>query len=200
MPRFVIASSNGGKLREMGEILAGSNFEFVPQSAFAVPEVAETGVSFVENALIKARHASLHTGLPAISDDSGLAVDALEGAPGICSARYAGPQASDRDNLEKLLGALRGVPKEARRARFHCVMTLVRHPVDPVPLIFHGVWEGEISKEPHGDNGFGYDPIFQVAGFDCTAAELEPKMKNRLSHRAQVLNMLAATLRAQYHE
>lgn len=197
MPRFVLATSNQGKLREITEILEGSSLEVVPQSAYAVPDVEETGASFVENALIKARNASLSAGLPAIADDSGLVVDALGGAPGIHSARYAGARATDRGNLEKLLEAVSAVPQGGRQARFYCLMTFLRHPEDPAPLICQGVWEGTIISEPRGENGFGYDPIFLVAGSECTAAELDSKTKNRLSHRGQAMELLAAQLKSE---
>ena len=197
MPRLVLATSNVGKLREISEILEDTSFEVAPQSAYDVSDVEETGSSFVENALIKARNASLTSGLPAIADDSGLVVDALGGAPGIRSARYAGPGATDQENLEKLLRAVTEVPPARRQARFYCLMTFLRHPEDPVPLICQGVWEGTIVSNPRGENGFGYDPVFLVPGHDRTAAELDSKTKNRLSHRGQALTKLAARLKAE---
>lgn len=194
--KMVLASNNPGKLREMQQLLAASAFDVVPQSAFAVGEVAETGLSFVENALIKARFVAESTGLPALADDSGLEVDFLEGAPGIYSARYAGQQASDEDNVEKLLAALEGVPEAYRRARFQCVIVYLRHAVDPTPLIAQGTWEGAILTEPQGHNGFGYDPVFYVPEHQCSAAELSAEQKNRLSHRGQALNQLLRQLAA----
>ena len=194
MRRIVLATNNPGKVREFAAVLAGFALEIVPQSAFNVPEVEETGLTFVENALLKARNAALHTGLPALADDSGLAVDALGGAPGIYSARYAGPGAGDRANIDKLLAELRGVPAEQRTARFVCVLALLHHADDPTPLICQGSWEGVILTEPRGANGFGYDPVFLVPGENRTAAELEPAVKNRLSHRGQALAQLAQAL------
>ena len=190
MKKIVLASNNPGKVREFNVLLAGHDIEVVPQSAFEVPEAEETGLTFVENALLKARNAAHHTGLPAIADDSGLEVDALKGAPGIRSARYAGPGASDAENVEKLLAALRGVPETERTARFQCLLVLLRHEADPTPLICQGTWEGRILEAPRGDNGFGYDPVFLVPTHDCSAAELSPDEKNRISHRGQALRCL----------
>ena len=167
----------------------------MPQSEFSVPDIEETGLTFVENALLKARNAAELTGLPAIADDSGLEVDALNGAPGIYSARYAGKGASDRDNLEKLLQAIKDVDDEHRGARFQCVMVYLRHAKDPTPRIFQGTWEGSILHEPRGDGGFGYDPVFFVAEKQCSSAELAPEVKNSLSHRGQALRKLIASLR-----
>ena len=194
MKQIVLATGNMGKVREINELLAGHDMEVVPQSAFAVSEAEETGLTFVENALIKARNAALHTGLPAIADDSGLEVDALLGAPGIYSSRYAGVGASDRDNLEKLLAELADLPDERRTARFQCLMVRLRHAQDPTPLICQGTWEGRILFAPRGDNGFGYDPVFYVPTHDCSSAELPPEVKNRLSHRGQALRKLLAGL------
>jgi XTP/dITP diphosphohydrolase len=197
MPRrIVLASNNAGKVREFNQLLAGSEFEVVPQSEFNVEEVEETGLSFVENALLKARNAALHTGLPAIADDSGIEVDALHGAPGIYSARFAGAGASDQQNLEKLLHALQGVPDARRGARFQCLMVYLRHAADPTPRIFQGTWEGRILHAPQGSNGFGYDPVFYVPEEHCSSAELPPHTKNRLSHRGQALQQLIAALAA----
>ena len=195
--RIVLATGNPGKVREMGEILAPFGLEIVPQSRFQVPEAEETGLTFVENALIKARNAAAHTGLPAIADDSGLEVDALKGAPGIYSSRYAGANASDRDNLEKLLADLGDLPEAQRTARFQCLMVYMRHAEDPTPLICQGTWEGRILFEPRGENGFGYDPVFYVPSHDCSSAQLSKEVKNRLSHRGQALRQLAETL--QHH-
>lgn len=190
MRKIVLATANPGKLRELQAVLAGLDFEIVPQSAFGVPEVEETGLTFIENALLKARNAALYTGLPALADDSGLAVDALGGVPGIYSARYAGAGAGDRANIGKLLAELEGVPAERRTARFVCVLALLHHPADPTPLICQGSWEGTILTEPRGEGGFGYDPIFFVPGEQRTAAELEPAVKNQISHRGQALVLL----------
>jgi XTP/dITP diphosphohydrolase len=159
-PRVVLASGNAGKVREFNQLLAGAHVEVLPQSSFGVPEAEETGLTFVENAILKARNAARHTGLPAIADDSGIEVDALNGAPGIYSARYAGAGASDEENLYKLLSALEGLPDEQRGARFQCVIAYLRHAEDPTPLICQGTWEGRILAAPRGANGFGYDPVF----------------------------------------
>ncbi|MFA7096952.1 MAG: XTP/dITP diphosphatase [Gammaproteobacteria bacterium] len=195
MKRIVLASGNRGKVREFNELLAGLDLEVVPQSEFGVPDAAETGLSFVENAIIKARNAAQHTGLPALADDSGLEVDALHGAPGIHSARYAGPGASDRENLDKLLAELKDIPDTQRSARFQCVIVLLRHAADPTPIICQGTWEGRILHAPRGANGFGYDPVFYVPTHDCSAAELPSEVKNRLSHRGQALAKLLGILR-----
>lgn len=195
MRKIVLATGNPGKVREFNAVLTGLEVEIVPQSAFAVPEVEETGLSFVENALLKARNAARHTGLPALADDSGLVVDALEGAPGIYSARYAGPEADDRANIAKLLAELGEIPAEWRGARFHCALALLRHAADPMPLICQASWEGLITFEPYGDGGFGYDPVFLVPSEAQTAAELDPAVKNRLSHRGQALAQLAQALK-----
>jgi len=194
--RIVLASNNPGKVREINQLLAGAHIQVVPQREYGVSEVAETGLSFVENALIKARHASLHSGLAAIADDSGLEVDALEGAPGIYSARFAGPEASDQDNNAKLLAALGDLPEEARGARFQCVLVYLRHPRDPTPIICQGTWEGRILQVPRGDNGFGYDPLFFVPTHGRSSAELDPATKNHLSHRGQALRRLCEALAA----
>ena len=195
MRKIVLATGNPGKVREFNAVLTGLEVEIAPQSAFAVPEVEETGLSFVENALLKARNAARHTGLPALADDSGLVVDALEGAPGIYSARYAGPEANDRANIAKLLAELGETPAEWRGARFHCALALLRHAADPMPLICQASWEGLITFEPYGDGGFGYDPVFLVPSEAQTAAELDPAVKNRLSHRGQALAQLAQALK-----
>jgi len=191
---YVLASNNPGKAREINDLVAGHDLEVVPQSRFEVQEVEETGLTFVENALIKARHAARIAGLAAIADDSGLEVDALDGAPGIYSARFAGAGASDRDNLDRLLSELQGVPEERRGARFQCVMVLLRHPTDPTPVICQGTWEGRILDAPRGRNGFGYDPVFFVPDQGSSAAELPPDIKNRLSHRGQALRQLVRAL------
>ncbi len=192
--RIVLASNNPNKAREIGQLLAGQAIEVLPQSAFDVPEAEETGLTFVENAILKARNAAAHTGLPAIADDSGLEVDALNGEPGIHSARYAGPDATDADNNARLLQALAEVPDEQRTARFQCLMVFMRHDRDPTPLICQGTWEGRILREPRGENGFGYDPLFWVPEKQCSAAELTADEKNALSHRGQALRCLLEAL------
>jgi len=191
--RVVLASNNKGKLRELGELLADHHIQVLPQGEFDIPEAVEDGLSFVENAIKKARNAAQHSGLPAIADDSGLEVDALNGAPGIYSARYAG-DGGDAANNAKLLEALADVPDEKRTARFQCVMVYMRHAQDPTPVICQGTWEGLILREPQGDNGFGYDPLFFVPGQDASAAELPAEIKNSLSHRGQALRALVAVL------
>ena len=191
---LVLASNNAGKVREFGQLLAGTGLRVVPQGDYGAGEVEETGLSFVENAILKARHAARHTGLPALADDSGLEVDALRGAPGIHSARYAGRNATDTENLLRLLERLAGVPAEARSARFQCVLVYLRHAEDPTPLICQGTWEGRILTEARGVNGFGYDPLFLVPELGRSAAELDPDTKNRLSHRGQALRQLRARL------
>lgn len=193
---IVLASNNHGKVRELTQLLADASLQIVPQSDFGVTEVAETGLTFVENALIKARHAAQHSGLAAIADDSGIAVDALHGAPGIYSARYAGVGATDEENLIKLLADLEGVAAAERTARFHCVLVYLRHAADPTPLICHGIWEGQLLTTPRGANGFGYDPVFWVPTHGCSSAELAPAVKNQLSHRGQALRQLQAALGA----
>jgi XTP/dITP diphosphohydrolase len=195
-PRVVMASSNPGKLREINQILAGLGMEVLPQSEFDVPDAEETGLTFVENAILKARHAAKLTDLPAIADDSGLEVDALQGAPGIYSARYAGPGTTDQKNLQKLLDELKDVPEAERTARFQCLMVFMAHANDPTPLICQGTWEGRILFEPRGSGGFGYDPVFYVPNEGCASAELAPEVKNRLSHRGQALSKLLQALQA----
>ena len=192
--KIVLASNNAGKVREINQLLASERIEVVPQQAFNIPDAVEDGLSFVENAIKKARHASSLSGLPAIADDSGIEVDALSGAPGIYSARFAGADASDQENLQKLLDKLADVPEARRTARFQCLMVYMRHAEDPTPLICQGTWEGRILFEPRGDNGFGYDPIFYVPTHDCSSAELPPEVKNSLSHRGQALQLLLQSL------
>jgi XTP/dITP diphosphohydrolase len=191
---LVLASNNPGKVREINQLLLSARIKAVPQSDFAVPDVAETGLTFVENAILKARQAARYSDLPALADDSGLEVDALAGAPGIYSARYAGPGASDAANLQQLLADLEGVEESKRTARFQCVLVYLRHPADPTPLICQGTWEGSILTAPRGERGFGYDPIFWVPTHGCSSAELDPETKNRLSHRGQALRALQAIL------
>lgn len=198
MIKIVLASDNAGKLQEIESLLNHLPIKLLPQSAFHVPPVAETGLSFVENALIKARHAATYSQLPALADDSGLAVNALGGAPGIYSARYAGPKANAQDNIEKLLEAIHSVPAEERTACFHCAIVFVRHAQDPIPIICQAQWEGSILTEPRGTGGFGYDPIFLLHDLNCSAAELEPAQKNVLSHRAKALHLLVQALKQLY--
>lgn len=194
MEKIVLATGNKKKVEELNALLAGMDYTVVPQSEFNVDSVPETGTTFVENAIIKARHAARITGLPAIADDSGIEVDALLGRPGVYSARYAGEDASDQDNLEKLLEEMTGVPAVLRTARYWCVLVYMRHADDPTPIICQASWEGTLATEPEGENGFGYDPIFNVPDLDCTAAELDPATKNRLSHRGKALAQLAKAL------
>ena len=190
MSTIVLATGNQGKVKELANLLAEQNITIKPQSEFNVPDVAETGTTFIENAIIKARHAAKITGLPAIADDSGLEVDALNGAPGVYSARYAGENASDDDNTNKLLAALENVPDEKRTARFHCVLVYMRHEHDPTPLVCHGVWQGSICREKLGQQGFGYDPVFWQEADKMTSAQLPRELKNKLSHRGQALQQL----------
>ena len=192
MQRVVLASGNQGKLVELQDMLAIKEVELVPQAELGVGDVPETGLSFVENALIKARHACEETGLPSIADDSGIEVDALNGEPGIYSARYAGKQGAEADqaNNDKLLAALEQVAEADRTARFQCVIVFLRHAKDPMPLICQGTWEGRILFNEQGENGFGYDPLFYVPTHDCASAELPADVKNSLSHRGQALRSL----------
>lgn len=195
MQKVVLATGNAGKVREMADLLADFGLDVVAQSDLNVISAEETGLTFIENAILKARHAAQITGLPAIADDSGLAVDALGGAPGIYSARYAGEDASDEQNLQKLLTALENVPDDRRQAQFHCVLVYVRHATDPVPLVFHGSWDGEIARAPAGAGGFGYDPIFTVPELGKTAAELSKEQKRAISHRGKALKLLLDAMR-----
>lgn len=190
--KLVIASGNQGKLREIQALLAPLSIEVLPQSAFNVPEAEEPFVTFIENALAKARHASRHTGLPALADDSGICVNALQGAPGVYSARYAGEPKSDERNNQKLLQSLDG--QHDRHAYYYCIMVLVRHADDPQPLIAEGIWQGEILAEQRGSSGFGYDPLFLDAKTGQTAAELPAEIKNRISHRGHALTKLVQQL------
>jgi XTP/dITP diphosphohydrolase len=192
MKSIVLASGNLGKIREFSQILSSFDVEIISQKQFHVPEAEETGLSFVENAILKARQAAHYTGLSAMADDSGIEVDALKGAPGIYSARFAGKNATDEDNLLLLLEKLKDVPEEQRVARFQCVIVYMRHDNDPMPLICQGTWEGRILYAPVGKNGFGYDPIFYVPTHQCSAAELPFEIKNQLSHRGQALHALQA--------
>lgn len=194
--RIVLASNNPGKLREIGRLLADAGMQVLPQRDFGIGEAEETGLTFVENAILKARHAAAGSGLPAIADDSGIEVDALDGAPGIYSARFAGAGAGDQANNDKLLAVLAEVPDAARTARYRCVMVYLRHAQDPTPIICLGTWEGRILREPRGHNGFGYDPLFFVPTQGCAAAELDAATKDSLSHRGQALRALVAQLTA----
>ncbi|MCW8834443.1 MAG: RdgB/HAM1 family non-canonical purine NTP pyrophosphatase [Colwellia sp.] len=197
MSKIVLATGNQGKVKELASLLAEHSIEIVPQSDFDVPEVAETGSTFVENAIIKARHAAKITGLPAIADDSGLEVDALNGAPGVYSARYASDikaNPSDDDNTNKLLKALENTPDNKRTARFHCVLVYMKHENDPTPIICHGAWQGCISREKQGKQGFGYDPVFWQKALQMSSAQLPRDIKNKLSHRGQALAKLVNKL------
>lgn len=192
--RWVLASGNRGKLREIAAVLSDSGIELVSQGELDVDSPEETGLTFIENALLKARHASQVTGLPAIADDSGLSVDALDGAPGIHSARYAGVDADSRSNVRQLLAALEDTPDNERGAAFHCCIVVLRRAEDPTPLVSQAAWRGEITRMPRGEDGFGYDPVFFDPALGKTAAELEPATKNRVSHRGQALAALKAAL------
>ncbi|NVK23748.1 MAG: XTP/dITP diphosphatase [Gammaproteobacteria bacterium] len=194
MKDILLASGNKGKVNELKEMLAPVGFNVIPQSEFQVEEVPETGTTFVENAIIKARHASKVTGLPCIADDSGLEVTALNGAPGIYSSRFAGSEATDGTNIDKLLHELKDIPADKRQARFVCVLVFMRHADDPTPIICEGYWNGEITTERHGDNGFGYDPVFYQPELHCTSADLSPEQKHQLSHRGKALKLLLAKI------
>ncbi|MEQ9855900.1 XTP/dITP diphosphatase [Pectobacterium versatile] len=194
MQKVVLATGNPGKVRELASLLADFGLDIVAQTELGVDSAEETGLTFIENAILKARHAAQITGLPAIADDSGLAVDALGGAPGIYSARYAGADASDQQNLDKLLLTLKDVPDEQRRASFHCVLVYLRHAEDPTPIVCHGSWQGVLTHEAAGSGGFGYDPIFFVPELGKTAAELTREEKNAQSHRGQALRLLLDAL------
>lgn len=192
--QIVLASGNAKKVAELQSLLGGLGMRVVPQNEFGVMDAEETGTTFVENAIIKARHAARTTGLPAIADDSGLTVDALDGRPGVYSARFAGPAATDEQNVARLLADLEGLPSGRRLATFWCVLVYLRHAEDPTPLICTGHWTGTITEAPRGDGGFGYDPVFLLPEAGRTAAELSPEEKNRLSHRGQALRQLLSQL------
>ncbi|OGT32821.1 MAG: non-canonical purine NTP pyrophosphatase, RdgB/HAM1 family [Gammaproteobacteria bacterium RIFCSPHIGHO2_02_FULL_39_13] len=185
--KLVLASSNSGKIAEIREMTRELPIEWIAQSDLAIPDIEETGKTFIENAILKARNASKLSGLPALADDSGLVIDALGGAPGIFSARYAGRDATDAQRNQKIINEMRDAPENERTASYHCVLALVEFEDDPVPLICHGIWEGSILTSPRGKNGFGYDPIFYVPTHHCSAAELSTTEKNRISHRGQVI-------------
>jgi XTP/dITP diphosphohydrolase len=192
--QLVLATNNSGKLKELQELLAPLSLQVLPQAAFTQACIEETGLSFVENAILKARHAAKHAGMPAIADDSGLEIDALQGAPGIHSARYAGESASDLDNLNKLIEAIRDVPEQQRSARYRCALVFMRWDRDPFPIVCQASWEGRIIDTPRGTAGFGYDPIFELPGRRLTAAELSAAEKNQLSHRGKALRSLIVEL------
>lgn len=192
--KITLASNNLGKLTEFQQLLTGLDFEVVPQSSFQVPDAIENGLSFVENALIKARHASRLTGLPAIADDSGLEVDQLNGAPGIYSARFSGENATDKKNNQHLLTRLKNTPDHKRTARFQCILAYMRHPEDPTPIICQGTWEGVIATKPKGEGGFGYDPLFYLPELNCTSAQLQKSQKNKISHRGKAMAQLLVRL------
>ncbi|MFC1665494.1 RdgB/HAM1 family non-canonical purine NTP pyrophosphatase [Pseudomonadota bacterium] len=187
--RIVMATGNAGKIRELSAVLSSAEVELIAQTDLNVPDVEEAGQTFVENAIIKARNAAKVTGLPAIADDSGIEVDFLNGEPGIHSARYGGIDATDIDNNLKLLAKLKGIPEAQRSARFQCLLVYIHHAADPTPLICQGTWEGIVLDAPHGDNGFGYDPLFYVPTHKCSAAELAPVVKNQISHRGIALHI-----------
>ena len=192
--RIILASNNPGKVREVSQLLAPLKLDVVAQAELGVAEIEETGLTFVENAILKARNTASHTGLAAIADDSGLEVDALGGAPGIHSARYAGVNGNDQANIARLLRELEDVPEAQRTARFQCLMVYLRHAADPTPIICQGTWEGRVLLAPRGERGFGYDPVFFVPTHNCSAAELPPDIKNQLSHRGQALRKLLQAL------
>ncbi|HEX2237474.1 MAG TPA: RdgB/HAM1 family non-canonical purine NTP pyrophosphatase [Gammaproteobacteria bacterium] len=198
MQRIVLASNNAAKAEELRALLVGLPLEIITQAELQMPSVEETAQTFVENAILKARHATTFSGQAAIADDSGLEVDALSSAPGIFSARYAGTDATDAANNSKLLTALRGVPEKQRNARFQCVVVYLRHALDPMPLICTGTWHGRILYAPRGTNGFGYDPLFYVPSHRCASAELPPAIKNRISHRARALRRLTRLLKRNF--
>lgn len=197
MQKYVLASNNPGKVREIQELLQGLPIKLIAQAEFGVPDIEETGTTFFENAIIKARHAAKLTGLPAIADDSGLAIDALNGAPGVYSARYAGEGTTDLDRINKVLAELKRVSATDFTAHFHCVMAVMQSAEDPAPLLCHGRWTGEIVQAPKGDKGFGYDPIFYVPTHRCTSAQLDPDDKNRISHRGRAIAQLIEKLQTE---
>ncbi|WNO09342.1 RdgB/HAM1 family non-canonical purine NTP pyrophosphatase [Teredinibacter sp. KSP-S5-2] len=194
MQKIILASGNPGKLKEFQILLADCNLDVRPQSEYEVSDADEIGLTFVENAIIKARHACEATGLPAIADDSGIEVDALKGAPGIYSARFSGEGATDEKNNQRLLSLLVNTPEEERSARYQCVLVYMEHAKDPTPIICQGTWEGRILDTPVGENGFGYDPLFYVPEYKCSSAELDKNLKNKISHRAKAMQKLLAVL------
>jgi len=194
MKKLVLASSNPGKLRELSALLKDSDYQIIPQADFNLPDVAETGTTFVENAIIKARHAAQYTDYSAVADDSGIVVDVLNGEPGVYSARFAGNNASDDANNALLVEKLRSIPEAKRSARYQAVIVYMRNAADPSPIICEGSWEGKIVLEARGSGGFGYDPYFYLPGYGCTSAELSADEKNRISHRGQALRLLLERL------
>ncbi|GAB3295175.1 RdgB/HAM1 family non-canonical purine NTP pyrophosphatase [Pseudidiomarina andamanensis] len=196
MHELVLATGNKGKVAELEGLLQPLGWQVKPQSEWNFAEVEETGLTFIENAILKARHAAELTGLPALADDSGLAVNALDGAPGIYSARYAGLGCTDQENIDKLLAALQDIPDAERQASFHCVLVYMRHANDPTPIVCHGRWDGMIATAQHGDHGFGYDPVFWLPELNCTAAQLSASQKQQLSHRGKALRQLVEQLQA----
>lgn len=191
---IVLASNNLHKLKEFQHVFADTKIKLIPQSDFPAPEAEETGLTFVENAILKARNACHYTNLPSLADDSGLCVDALNGQPGIHSARFAGKDSTKQQKINALLDAMKNIPEEERTARYHCALVLLQNEPDPAPIIVEGIWEGKILTEPKGDKGFGYDPIFFVPELKCTAAELDPTEKNSQSHRGKALKLLLEKL------
>lgn len=194
MTKVILASSNKGKIREFNEVIKNQGIEIIPQQEYGIPDINETGTTFIENALQKARHASSIAQLPALADDSGLVVPALNGEPGIYSARYAGPESNSQKNIEKLLFNLKTVPDEKRDAYFYCMLVFLRDPHDPCPILCEGIWRGKILFQPKGDLGFGYDPIFFDLDYQLSAAELDPGIKNKISHRGQAIEKLIKRL------
>ncbi|OCG13888.1 non-canonical purine NTP pyrophosphatase, RdgB/HAM1 family [Gilliamella sp. App6-5] len=198
MQKIVLATNNQGKVNELQKLLADAGFDIIAQSQFNVPDVEETGLTFIENAILKARHTAKLTGLPTIADDSGLAVDALGGQPGIYSARYAGENSDDKSNNKKLLKALQNTPKEKRTAYFYCALVFMRHENDPTPIICLGKWHGFILNEEQGEGGFGYDPLFYVPELGCSAAQLTKEQKSQISHRGQALKQLITNIKTKH--
>ncbi|EPE37258.1 nucleoside 5-triphosphatase [Candidatus Photodesmus katoptron] len=199
MNKIVLATENQNKIYELIDSLNTFGFDAISQSKYNISKAEETGTTFIENAIIKARHASKATNLPAIADDSGLEVDCLKGAPGIYSSRYSGKNSEDKENVLKLLKAMKNIPEHKRTARFHCILLFLRHADDPAPIFCHGIWEGMILKQAQGENGFGYDPIFFIPEENCTSAELKLNKKNQLSHRGQALKKLLLAFTKKYH-
>jgi XTP/dITP diphosphohydrolase len=198
--KIILASNNAGKLKEFNELFANESLVFIPQSEFNVSDAVEDGLSFVENAILKARHACALTHLPAIADDSGLEVDALNGEPGIYSARYGGEHGNDQKNNQLLLEKLKNTPSDSRTARFQCVLAFMRHENDPTPLVCQASWDGFILEKERGTNGFGYDPLFWVPEKDCSSAELSKVEKNKISHRGQALKQFLALYKKRYSQ
>lgn len=198
--KICLASGNVGKIKEFNDMATNLAITFIPQSDFNAPEAVEDAPTFIENALIKARHGATVSGLPALADDSGLVVDALKGAPGIYSARYAGSPSDARKNIQKLLEALSDVPDGKRTARFYSLIAFVKDPADPTPIVCQGVWEGEITRSPMGTGGFGYDPVFFIPSLNCTAAELNPTTKHNMSHRGKSLKSFFEVFESFYHQ